>query len=122
MAGNIIELRDKRRNRTRVKVKARNRGERKRIYFRVSNKYLYAQLIDDASGKTLVTVSSLDAVMRQQGKSVKSKSDAVKLAELFASKVERNVDEKFVFDRGEKLYHGKVKAFAEALREVGFNF
>lgn len=126
MPNNVTVIRESRKNRTRKKINARNREARKRILFSVSNKNLYAQLVDAVNGKTLVTVSSLDASLCKSGKSTKNKEVAAKLAELFAAKIAEKVtktdDEKFVFDRGQKLYHGRVKAFAEALREKGFNF
>lgn len=120
MAIRLTQAKANRKNRTRTKIKARNRSGRQRIFVHVSNKYIYAQLIDDNSGKTLVTVST--SMLSPTSKSVKNKDFAVKLADLFAEKIPQDIEKKFVFDRGERLFHGRIKAFADALREKGFQF
>lgn len=120
MAVHLTKARTNRKNRTRTKVKARNRSGRQRIFVHVSNKYIYAQLIDDNSGETLLTVST--SMLESEGRSIKNKEHASKLADLFAEKLEDHAEKKFVFDRGERLFHGRIKVFAEALREKGFHF
>lgn len=115
-------LRERRKRRVRAKIQAGNRSDRKRIYLHVSNRYLYAQLIDDAAKKTIFSVTTLSADLSKKGKSAKNKEAAKALAENFASSLSKfslSPDTGYVFDRGEKLYHGRVRVFAEALREKG---
>lgn len=117
----IRELRERRKKRVRAKLKERNRQKKLRIYFHVSNRYLYAQLIDDESGKTLVTTTTAIPPLKT-GECTKNKEAAKRLAEHFAQVLRQKglSDEKgYVFDRGAKLYHGRVKVFAETLREQG---
>ena len=115
----IKALKKRRSHRTHVKVRVHNRNNRKRIYIWVTNRYLTAQLIDDKAGKTLVTLTT--GGKSNQGKSAKSIEASKNLAKGFYEKLkEINVtDEPFVFDRGDRIYHGKIKAFAEQLREQG---
>ena len=84
-----------------------------------SNKEIYAQLIDDSTGVTLVASNS-------RGKDVESKGNKVEIAKLvgmsLASKAKAKGIEKVVFDRGGYLYHGRVQAIAEGAREGGLNF
>ena len=114
-------LRERRTHRNRKKIRANNRGGRKRIYLNITNRYLTAQLIDDESGKTLLTVTtrSKDA----KGKSVKNIEASKGLASQFADKLKEKSlqEEKYIFDRGARIYHGKVKAFADGLREKGLS-
>ncbi|MCB1145425.1 MAG: 50S ribosomal protein L18 [Leptospiraceae bacterium] len=116
------ELADRRKNRVRKKIKEVNRTGKPRIFFAVTNKHLYAQLINDESGATLMSVSSLHPKLRQPGKSLKNKEYAKKLAELFVETMQEKslkLDQGYVFDRGASLYHGRVQVFAETLREKG---
>lgn len=115
-------LAERRRRRVRASVKEVNRNNRPRVYFAATNKHLYAQLINDATGKTLMAVSTLDSSIKEVGKSLKNKEYAKKLAKLFVDKMQsKSLDLKsgYVFDRGSRLYHGRVRAFADALRESG---
>lgn len=116
---------ENRSNRIRTRLKANNRTGRKRIFFNITNKHLYAQLIDDEAGTTVLTVSTLDQAIKAPGKIGKNKEYAAKLAQLFVEKLKTKsmaADEQYVFDRGGKLFHGRVKVFADALREKGLNF
>ena len=111
-------LKDRRASRVRFKIRGSNRNKRKRIFFHVTNKFLYAQLIDEISGKTLLSVTT-----RKKGeKSAKNLEAAKGLADAFAQQLQSKgvaADEGFLFDRAGKLYHGRVKAFADQLREKG---
>ena len=110
--------------RIRSKLKRNNRSGRKRIFMQVTNKHLRAQLIDDTSGKTLFTVTTA-SMEGDKKKNRSNKEFAVKLAEEFAGKVTEQkiaAGEGYVFDRGGKIYHGKVSIFAETLREKGLVF
>ncbi|MDH4263310.1 MAG: 50S ribosomal protein L18 [Spirochaetia bacterium] len=107
--------------RVRRKLKLRNRNNHKRIYMHVSNKHLNAQLINDVTGNTMITVTTVG----KEGNNKKNCSnikEAKNLAnELVAIMNEKKykLDEAYVFDRGDKIYHGKVAAFVEELREKG---
>lgn len=111
----------KRKIRVRSKIKNYNRSLRNRILFYVSNKHMYAQLLEVSTGNTLITISSSSDSM----KDVKgnNKESAEKMAEIFSTLVKEKdkdgFDRGYIFDRGAKPYHGKVKAFADKLRESG---
>jgi large subunit ribosomal protein L18 len=97
-------------------------GERARLSVFRSSKHIYAQLIDDASGRTVVSASSLEKDMRgslKTGANIEAaKAVGKRLAERAAAKGIKEV----VFDRGGYLYHGRVKALADAAREGGLSF
>ena len=119
----IKALSDRRKKRVRYAVCSVNRTKRPRIYIYLSNKYITAQLIDEKEGKTLLSASTQEASFK--GKSTKNKVAAEALAELFAKKMQdKDVSDEqgFIFDRGSKLYHGRIKAFADKLREKGLKF
>src|SRR6476659_2190993 len=103
----------RRRATVRRKVKLAARGRARLTVFR-SSKHIYAQLIDDDKGTTLVAASSLEKPMRE---------DAAKTAgKLIAERAKEKGIKDVVFDRGGYLYHGRVKALADAAREGGLNF
>ena len=120
----------KKNNRERLlKKKARIRkvisGTSKRPRFTVyrSQKHIYAQIIDDVSGKTLVAASTLSKDLKNDLSSVKSPVEVCKLIGKAAAKraIEKNIHE-VVFDRNGYLYHGRVKAIADGAREAGLKF
>ncbi len=113
------KLRQKRIWRTRKKV--RGTASRPRLCVHFSNKHIYAQAIDDDQGTTLACLSSLDKKLRAEGLKA-NREDASKLGKLFAAKAQKKGITKVVFDRNGRLYHGTVKAFAEAARENGLEF
>jgi large subunit ribosomal protein L18 len=97
-------------------------GNRVRLSVFRSSKHIYAQVIDDANGQTVVSASSLEKEMRgslKTGANIEAaKAVGKRLAERAAAKGVKEV----VFDRGGYLYHGRVKALADAAREGGLNF
>ncbi len=105
----------KRQKRVRMKIKGTNNKPRLSVFR--SNKFIYAQAIDDLGGKTLVSVSEREV---KEGKTKVEKSKALGL--LLASKLKKQKNEKIIFDKGAFKYHGRVKAFAEGLREGGIQF
>lgn len=109
--------------RVRASLRRGNRSGKCRIYFHVSGKHLYAQVFDDVAGKTLLSCSTLDkTIQTNDTKSFKNKSFSAKLAHVLVAKMETaklKLDEGYIFDRGAKLYHGRVKSFADTLREKG---
>lgn len=111
---------------SRFKRKTRIRGtlsgtlERPRMAIFRSNKYLYVQLIDDVKGATLVSASTLEEENR--GKLKNSIEGAKALGSLVAKRAIAKKIEKVVFDRGGYLYHGRIRALADAAREAGLKF
>ena len=113
-----------RRNRRHLRVKKKVSGEANRprlVVFR-SSKHIYAQLVDDASGHTLVTASSVEKVIKE-ARTGKNKTE---VAALVGSLIGERAREKgigaVVFDRGGFLYHGRIRALAGKAREAGLKF
>ena len=113
------QLRQKRIWRIRKKVKGTETHPRLCVHF--SNQHIYAQVIDDDAGKTMVSLSTLNKEVRADKLSSNSDS-AKKLGQLFGKKAKESGITRVVFDRNGRLFHGAVKAFAEAAREVGLKF
>lgn len=104
----------------RVRAKLSGTAERPRLNIYRSNKNIYAQLIDDVNGVTLASASTLDKELSLE--STGNVEAAQKVGELIAKRaVEKGIKE-VVFDRGGYLYHGRVKALADAARENGLQF
>ena len=94
-------------------------SDRPRLAVFRSNNHIYAQVIDDDSGVTLASASSLEG---GKGKSGTNQAAATEVGKLLAQRaIEKGVKD-VVFDRGGYIYHGRVKALAEAAREAGLNF
>ncbi|MBA4801236.1 MAG: 50S ribosomal protein L18 [Euryhalocaulis sp.] len=96
--------------------------ERPRLSVFRSSKHIYAQIIDDREGRTLAAASSLDDGVTAKGKSGADSDAAAKVGKLVAERAKKAGVESVVFDRGGYLYHGRVKALADAAREGGLNF
>ena len=120
MALSLRQQAKRRSERTRRRLKAVANGRLRLSVYR-SDKNISAQIIDDAQGVTVVAASSLEG---EKGKKVKGSNVAA--AALIGKLVTERAIEKgvkdVVFDRGEYIYHGRVKALAEAAREAGLNF
>ncbi|WP_027718580.1 50S ribosomal protein L18 [Desulfovirgula thermocuniculi] len=114
------ELRKKRHLRVRKKVFGT--AERPRLNVFRSLKHIYAQIIDDERGVTLVSASTLSPELRGQLKTGGNVEAAAAVGRLVAQKALERGIKKVVFDRGGYLYHGRVKALAEAAREAGLEF
>src|SRR5687767_11342725 len=114
-----ITLRRKRRVR-RALVQAAA-GKPRLSVFR-SSQHIYAQVIDDRAGRTLAAASSLEKDLREKLKTGADKAAATEVGRLVAERAKAAGVEKVVFDRGAYIYHGRVKALAEAAREGGLNF
>ncbi len=99
-----------------------HRGERPRLTVHRSLKYIYAQVIDDAKGVTLASASSLDPELRKALKSHQSVDAAKKVGETVAAKAVKAGVKKVTFDRGQYVYHGRIKALADAARAAGLEF
>ena len=112
---------ERRRARVRRAVKTAAGGRPRLSVFR-SSKYIYAQVIDDVKGQTLAAASSMEKTARDGGKTGANIDAAKAVGKLLAMRaVEKGIKE-VVFDRGRYLYHGRVKALADAAREGGLSF
>lgn len=119
MAQNIGFKRRQSRVRRSVKLRA---GDRPRLSVFRSGKNIYAQVIDDASSKTLASASSIDKNLRGDLKNGGDIAAAEVVGKTVAERAKAAGIEEVVFDRGGYLYHGRVKALAEAAREGGLKF
>jgi large subunit ribosomal protein L18 len=105
----------------RRKIKVAARGRARLSVFR-SSKHIYAQVIDDVKGTTLAAASSLEKAMREGAKTGANIAAAKAVGKLLAERAKEKGIKDVVFDRGGYLYHGRVKALADAAREGGLNF
>ena len=97
-------------------------AERPRLAAFRSNNHMYAQIIDDTVGNTLVSASTLEKGVREELEKTNNVDAAAYVGTLIAKRaLEKGID-KVVFDRGGFLYHGKIAALAEAAREAGLQF
>jgi len=115
------ELQQRRRIRLRFQLRRKSVGRPRLSVFR-SGKHIYAQVIDDSAGRTLAAASSLDRQLREQLKTGADKDAATAVGKLVAERALAAGVSNVVFDRGSYLYHGRVKALAEAAREGGLSF
>ncbi len=106
----------------RLRKKIFGTGEKPRLSVYHSLKHTYAQIINDEEGKILVAVSTLTQELRKKIKSGSNILSAQAVGELIAKKALEKGIRKVVFDRGARLYHGRVKALAEAARQGGLGF
>jgi len=97
-------------------------GHRARLSVFRSSKHIYAQVIDDANGRTVVSASSLEKDMRGSLKTGANIEAAKAVGKRLAERASAKGIKEVVFDRGGYLYHGRVKALADAAREGGLNF
>ena len=97
-------------------------GERKRLSVFRSSKYIYAQVIDDDAGVTVAAASSAEKAAREGLKTGANVDAAKAVGKLIAERAKEKGVKDVIFDRGGYLYHGRVKALAEAARESGLNF
>lgn len=107
--------------RWRIRKKVQGTSVRPRLAVKFSAKHIYAQAVNDDAGTTLAFLSSLDADLRAKKLSA-NLAGATALGEAFAAKAKAAGIEAVVFDRSGAIYHGKVKAFAEAARAGGLIF
>jgi large subunit ribosomal protein L18 len=115
------DLRTRRRVRLRFQLRQKAGGRARLSVFR-SGKNIYAQVIDDTAGVTLAAASSLDKSLREALRTGADKDAAAAVGKLVAERALAAGITDVVFDRGSYLYHGRVKALAEAAREGGLAF
>lgn len=106
----------------RIRKKISGTSERPRLCVFRSSRYVYAQLIDDVAGKTLVSSSSLDKDLKTEIKSAGNAEAATAVGKKIAEKAKKANVTQVVFDRNGYLYHGRVKALADGAREAGLKF
>lgn len=95
---------------------------RVRLSIHRTSKHIYAQVIDDSKGTTVAAASTIDKEFKGKLKTGASVEAAAKVGALVAQRAKKNGVEQVVFDRGQFLYHGRVKALADAAREAGLDF
>ena len=119
MKGKLTKREQRERRRRRIRAKVFGLGDKPRLSVYKSNKFIYGQLVDDSSGKTLLAVSDikLNAGVK------KTKLERAKRVGAMLGKLakDKKID-RAVFDRGGFIYTGRVKALAEGAREAGLNF
>jgi large subunit ribosomal protein L18 len=109
----------RRRRHFRVRKGLSGNGSRPRLAVYRSNRYIYAQVIDDESGRTLAAASSQEADLRTRSLTVET---AGEVGKLLATRAKAAGIETVVFDRGGFAYHGRLKALADAARDGGLEF
>jgi large subunit ribosomal protein L18 len=115
------QLRNRRKLRTRARL-FRKASDRPRLSVFRSGRHIHAQIIDDRQGRTLAAASSLEAVRKGEMTKGSDKDAAAKVGKLLAERSLEAGVKKVVFDRGGYVYHGRIKALAEAAREGGLSF
>jgi len=100
----------------------RAQGNRPRLSVFRSSKHIYAQVIDDSKGHTLASASSIDAELKGNLPKGTDVAAAAEVGKLVAERALKAGIKDVIFDRGGYIYHGRVKALAEAAREAGLNF
>jgi large subunit ribosomal protein L18 len=119
MANSKLKLFEQRRMRVRSKLR-KVAGEKPRLSVHRSSKNIYVQLIDDAHGRTIAAASSLEQALGVVGKN--NLEAAAKIGATIAERAKAAGVEECYFDRGGFIFHGKVKALADAAREGGLKF
>jgi len=114
-----LSLFDRRRRRVRTALRSRGAGK-PRLSVHRSGRHIYAQVIDDAAGKTVAAASSLDKDLK--GTTGATKDSAAAVGKALAERATKAGVSQVVFDRGGFLFHGRVKALADAAREGGLEF
>ena len=102
----------------RIRKKVNGTAERPRLAVHFSGRHVYAQAIDDDAGKTLAAASTL----KKGAKASANRATAERIGKAIAEKLREQNVERVVFDRGGYIFHGKVKALADAAREGGLKF
>ncbi len=115
------ETRLRRTKRNRYQLTHKSHGRLRLSVYR-SGKHIYAQVIDDKAGKTLVSASSIEKDLRAKLKTGADKAAAKTIGTLVAERAVKAGIKEVVFDRGANAYHGRIKELAEAAREAGLSF
>lgn len=116
---NVSNTRRKQRVRTRIRKQASGRA---RLSVHRTSAHIYAQLIDDVTGNTLASASTLDPEIKAKVKNGGNKAAALEVGKLISERAKAAKVNQVVFDRGQFVYHGRVKELAEAARAGGLDF
>lgn len=111
-----------RRRHARVRRRVQGTSERPRLAVFRSNQHIYVQVIDDTQHHTIVAASTLEADLKSKLSSGGSCAASTEVGKLIATRALEKGIQQVVFDRGGNLYHGRVKALADAAREAGLDF
>jgi large subunit ribosomal protein L18 len=106
----------------RIRKRVNGTAQRPRLAVHFSGKHVYAQVVDDDAGKTLVSAATTEKDLRGKGKTAANRATAEQIGKTIAERLLAKKVDKVIFDRGGFLYHGKVKALADAAREGGLKF
>lgn len=111
------------RRKRRIRKKVFGNAERPRLTVFKSNKHIYAQIIDDLDGHTLVSASTVQGEVREQlGEELTKTEEAKKIGEIVAERAEQEGIDQVVFDRNGFIYHGRLAAVADGARDGGLEF
>lgn len=108
--------------RMRIRKKIHGTQERPRVFVRRSNRYIYAQVIDDNNHTILTSASTLEKEFKAKNKNTNNVESSKALGKMLAKRLEEKKIKTIVFDRGLYPYHGRIKSLADALREEGVIF
>jgi large subunit ribosomal protein L18 len=106
----------------RIRKRVTGTAERPRLAVHFSGKHVYAQVIDDDAGRTLAAASTSERASTEKNKSAANRAAAEQIGKTIAERLLAKKVDRVVFDRGGFLYHGKVKALADAARAGGLKF
>ena len=124
MFNKTIEAKKQKKDRVRKRIRKKISGtaDRPRVIVLKSNKYIYAQAVDDTTGSVLASASTLEKDFRAKNKKAKNLEASEKLGEIMAQRLKGKKKKNIVFDRGIYPYHGRIKAVAEGMRKGGLTF
>jgi large subunit ribosomal protein L18 len=119
-----VQLKKKAKGRIRKRIRKKISGtpDKPRVFVFKSNRFIYAQVIDDENGAVLASGSTLEKDFKEANKNTKNLKASQKLGENLAKKLKAKKIKNIVFDRGVYPYHGRIKSLAEALRKGGLTF
>jgi large subunit ribosomal protein L18 len=117
-----MQIQGRERRKLRIRRKIQGTPERPRLSVFRSLKHVYAQVVDDTAGKTLAHASTLSKDVKPAASDLDKKGGAEKVGQAIAAQLKAKGITKVVFDRNGYLYHGRVKALAEAARKAGLEF
>ena len=106
----------------RIRKKVAGTAERPRLCVHFSGKHVYAQVVDDDAGKTLSAAGTTEKAVLGKNKAMSNRASAEMVGKIIAERAKGKKIDNVVFDRGGFIYHGKVKALADAAREGGLKF
>ncbi|EQA44354.1 ribosomal protein L18 [Leptospira broomii serovar Hurstbridge str. 5399] len=122
MINKLKKVAAKQRRAERSRFKLRQFGDRPRLVFNKSNRYLSCQIVDDIKGTTLVSATTLDKEFASSGKSRKDVEAAKTLGKIIGERAAAKGVKLVMLDRSGMIYHGRIAAFADAAREAGLEF